>query len=74
MKKIEIVINGEHEEAIGHEILSSVYGAVQGHGYTDVSVKADTIRDVTKGELKLPAFLQNYQRGDLEAALIAAGR
>ena len=43
MKKFEVVIRGEHEAEIGHEILSGIYAAIQNYGYTDVSVQADTI-------------------------------
>ena len=42
MKKFEVVIRGEHEAEIGHEILSGIYAAIQNYGYTDVSVQADT--------------------------------
>ena len=41
MKKMSIVINGQHEEEIGLEILQGIYAAIQNHGYTDVSVQAD---------------------------------
>lgn len=72
MKKFEVVISGPYEEEIGHMILSSIYGAVQNYGYTDVSVKADTVGDI--GELQMPEFLKKYQRGRLERSMEAAGR
>lgn len=71
MKKIEIIISGPHEEEIGHMILTDIYGAVQSFGYTDVSVKADTIGDT--GELQVPEFLKKYRKGKLERELEAAG-
>lgn len=74
MKKIEVLINGAHEEEIGHEILAGIYGAVQNHGYTDVSVKADTLIDRKKDGLEIPEFLQNGRRGSLGQELKAAGR
>ena len=43
MKKMSIVINGQHEEEIGLEILQGIYAAIQNHGYTDVSVQAETV-------------------------------
>lgn len=73
MKKFEVVISGEHEEEIGHAILTGIYEAVQKHGYIDVSVTADTVRDVTKGQLYVPEFLQPYQRGELERKKKALG-
>ncbi len=71
MKKIEIAVSGPHEEEIGHMILSSIYGAVQNFGYTDVSVKADTIVDT--GEVQVPEFLKKYRKGRMERELEAAG-
>ena len=32
MKKFEVVIRGEHEAEIGHEILSGIYAAIQNYG------------------------------------------
>lgn len=74
MKKFEIVICGEHEEAIGHKILKGIYEAVQENGYTDVSVKADTVKDLNRGELQMPEFLKSYRRGNLEQHMMDAGR
>lgn len=45
MKKLEVVIKDEHEEEMGREMLSGIYGVIQNYGYTDVSVRADTIAD-----------------------------
>lgn len=73
MKKIEVVVSGEHEEEIGHEILTGIYGAVQKYGYTDVSVKADTI-NLQKGKLYIPEFLQSYRTGELEGKMMVSGR
>ena len=73
MKKFEVVISGPFEEEIGHIILSSIYGAVQSNGYTDVSVKADTIADAA-GDIRMPEFLKQYQKGRLERSLEMAGR
>lgn len=72
MKKFEVVISGTYEEEIGHMILSSIYGAVQNYGYTDVSVKADTVGST--GDLQMSEFLKKYQRGRLERSLEEAGR
>ena len=63
MKKFEVVIKGAHEEEIGHEILQGIYAAIQAHGYTDVSVHADTIDEKKFRELQIPEFLTNYGRG-----------
>ena len=62
MKKFEVVIKGAHEEEIGHEILQGIYAAIQAHGYTDVSVHADTIDEKKCKELQIPEFLTNYGR------------
>ena len=72
MKKVEVVISGPHEEEIGHMILSSVYGAVQSFGYTDVSVHADTIEE--RGDIQIPDFLKKYRKGNLERLREATGR
>lgn len=37
MKKMSIVINGQHEEEIGLEILQGIYAAIQNHGYSQDS-------------------------------------
>lgn len=63
MKKFEVVIRGQHEEEIGHEILQGIYAAIQAHGYTDVSVQADTIDEKNQKELLIPDFLKGYGRG-----------
>lgn len=60
MKKLEVVIKGEHEEEMGREMLSGIYGVIQNHGYTDVSVRADTIAD--KGCIQIPDFLKLHER------------
>ena len=65
MKKFEVVIRGQHEEEIGHEILQGIYAAIQAHGYTDVSVQADTIDEgESRGvQIQIPEFLTKYSRG-----------
>lgn len=63
MKKFEVVIRGQHEEEIGHEILQGIYAAIQAHGYTDVSVQADTIDEKRGKEIQIPEFLTKYSRG-----------
>lgn len=60
MKKLEVVIKGEHEEEMGREMLSGIYGVIQRHGYTDVSVRADTIAD--RGCIQIPEFLKPHER------------
>lgn len=57
MKKFEIVINGAYEEEIGLEIMQGIYAAIQNHGYTDVSVKADTVTEQVR-DLQIPDFLK----------------
>ena len=71
MKKFEVVIKGAHEEEIGHEILQGIYAAIQNHGYTDVSVQADTIEERAHGELQVPDFLRPQHRGNLERSMAA---
>ena len=44
---------------------------MQNFGYTDVSVKADTIVDT--GEVQVPEFLKKYRNGRMERELEAAG-
>ena len=58
MKKLEVVIKGEHEEEMGREMLSGIYGVIQNYGYTDVSVRADTIAD--RGCIQIPEFLKPH--------------
>lgn len=45
MKRFEITVKGVEEQEIGLEILTAVYAAVQGHGYHDISIQAETIPD-----------------------------
>lgn len=71
MKKFEVVIAGEHEEEIGLEILQGIYAAIQNHGYTDVSVQADTIEERNRGEIQVPDFLKPQQKGILERSMAA---
>lgn len=61
MKKVSIVINGQYEEEIGLEILQGIYAAIQNHGYTDVSVQAETVNQCK--EIEIPAFLTGYAGG-----------
>ena len=71
MKKFEVVIRGEHESEIGHEILSGIYAAIQNYGYTDVSVQADTIEEQSHRELQIPEFLKPQQKGIMERSMAA---
>lgn len=58
MKKIEIAVHGAQEEEIAMEILAGIYGAVQGHGYADVSVRAETVKESTVlPELYIQSFM-----------------
>ena len=56
MKRFEIAIRGTDEEVIGMEILTAVYEAIQGHGYHDVSIQAETIPE--KGGFLVPGFMK----------------
>ena len=66
MKKFEVVIRGEHEAEIGHEILSGIYAAIQ-----NVSVQADTIEEQSHRELQVPEFLKPQQKGIMERSMAA---
>ncbi len=59
MKKFEITIRGEQEEAIGAEILCAVCGAIQNHGYTDVFVKSESIQERKNPMIEMPSFLKS---------------
>ncbi|GFI30832.1 hypothetical protein IMSAGC013_02225 [Lachnospiraceae bacterium] len=56
MKKLEVVIKDEHEEEMGREMLSGIYGVIQKCGCMGVSVRADTITD--QGCIQIPEFLK----------------
>lgn len=56
MKKLEVVIKDEHEEEMGREMLSGIYGVIQKYGCMGVSVRADTIAD--RGCIQIPEFLK----------------
>lgn len=56
MKKLEVVIKDEHEEEMGREMLSGIYGVIQEYGCMGVSVRADTIAD--QGCIQIPEFLK----------------
>jgi len=56
MKKLEVVIKDEHEEEMGREMLSGIYGVIQKYGCMGVSVRADTIAD--QGCIQIPEFLK----------------
>lgn len=62
MKRFEILVSGEHEAEAGQEILAGIYAAVLKHGYTDISVRADTIRELGQGEVQVPSFLQAREK------------
>lgn len=63
MKKFEILVSGAHEEEVGLEIMQGIYAAIQNHGYTDVSVNANTIEESSNKELQIPEFLRYPVRG-----------
>lgn len=71
MKKFEVVISGEHETEIGHEILAGIYVAVQNYGYTDVSVQAETIEEQRGNEFQIPEFLRTQHGGSRERGRMA---
>ena len=56
MKKLEVVIKDKHEEEMGREMLSGIYGVIQKYGCMGVSVRADTITD--QGCIQIPEFLK----------------
>lgn len=58
MKRFEVVIKGKYEKEIGLEILSGIYAAVQNHGYTDVSVQAETVEEKPNGSFWVPDFMK----------------
>ena len=58
MKKLEVVIKDEHEEEMGREMLSGIYGVIQKYGCMGVSVRADTITD--QGCIQIPEFLKPH--------------
>lgn len=63
MKRFEITVKGVEEQEIGLEILTAVYAAVQGHGYHDISIQAETIPD--RGRPRgfwVPDFMRHQQR------------
>lgn len=70
MKKMSIVINGQHEEEIGLEILQGIYAAIQNHGYTDVSVQAEELAELQEkvgqmSEEELKAFRNSMNPDDM---------
>ena len=67
MKIFEIVIQGAHEEEIAHDIQAGIYAAVQNHGYTDVSVQAETVREAGSGMVEVPRFFEEYNSGRIAA-------
>lgn len=56
MKKIEITLNSEQEEQIAQDIMASIYGAFQKHGYCDTRVNASTL-PAPKQEIQVPEFM-----------------
>ncbi|MCM1120088.1 MAG: hypothetical protein NC543_12110 [bacterium] len=63
MKRFEITVKGVEEQEIGLEILTAVYAAVQGHGYHDISIQAETVPD--RGRPRgfwVPDFMRRQQR------------
>lgn len=73
MKRFEITVRGPEEEEIGLEILTAAYAAVQGHGYHDVSIQAETILDRgrPRNSFWIPDFLR---RQSVPAGRIAERR
>lgn len=58
MKRMEIAVQGAREEEIAMEILKGIYGALQGHGYADVSVRTETVPEpAVLRPLNIPAFM-----------------
>lgn len=73
MKRFEIIISGEHEEAIGLEILKGIYAAIQNHGYSDVSFLTETVGEQHRREMEIPEFMKHHKESILERGM-AAGR
>lgn len=71
MKRFEIVVEGGREEETGREILEGVYGAIRAHGYTEVSVRVESVPAKPGGELWMPDFLK---RKSCPGCCRAAGR
>lgn len=68
MKRFEILVSGEHEAEAAQEILAGIYAAILRHGYTDISVRADTVRELGQGEVQVPSFLQAREKARDRAA------
>lgn len=63
MKRFEITVKGVEEQEIGLEILTAVYAAVQGHGYHDISIQAETVPDRGRSRgFWVPDFMRRQQR------------
>jgi len=74
MKRIEIKVSGVHEEDIGHEILQGVYEAVKNHGYTDVSVSAESVVESMPHDIQVPEFLKQYAKRKADGTCLLQGR
>ena len=73
MKEIKINVNGQFEEEIALEIIQGVYAAISNHGYTDVSVEAQSVSEKQR-ELQVPSFLTQYTKGREEVQEVRRGR
>lgn len=60
MKKLEVIIRGEHEEEMGREILSGICEVIMNYEYTNVSVRSDSIADSGRSGIQIPDFLTAY--------------
>ena len=62
MKRLEIVVNGDQEEEMGHALLDSIDKIIQDYEGMEVSVRADT---VTGGSVQNFGF-RNHKPGRTE--------
>lgn len=56
MKKFEVVISGEHETEIGHEILVGIYAAVQNYGTRMYLFRRRPLKSRETMKLQIPEF------------------
>lgn len=57
MQKVEITIKGKAEEAIGAEMLESIFASIRRHDCADVSVRVETTREGKSRGLQMLVFL-----------------
>lgn len=62
MKVFEVVIGGQHEEAVAAEIMAGICKAIQNHGYSDVLVRSKSVREESTKQIEIPDFMgrRNY--------------